>query len=336
MRVYYSDIFKEHQVASGHPESPRRLDYALDGVLQGGITPTRPNMREDVLDVLERVHERSYINYIKDLCNVGALTELDGDTWVSPKTCDAAILAVAAMLDAIDSGEHAYILARPPGHHAGKAGRALTAPTQGFCIFNTAASGAIYAEGVAVVDIDVHHGNGTQEILYDRDILYVSTHQDPLTLYPGTGFPDEVGRGRGEGYNVNVPMPPGLGDDGFKKILDEVVVPILRQYGPRRIIVSLGWDAHRDDPLADMGLTLAGYEYALRALASLNVPLVVLLEGGYNYDVIKRGSKMVVELLTGQDAKAPEESSESDHYAWGKLNKTLEDIRRIHSKFWAL
>ena len=336
MKVYYDDVFKGHETGPGHPENPRRLDYAVEGAREAGALFVSPRVREDVAQRLEAAHRRDYIKYVEDLCGLGALTELDGDTWVSPGTCAAALTAVSAVLDALDSREHSYVLARPPGHHAGKAGRALTAPTQGFCIFNTAAVGALYGEGVAVVDIDVHHGNGTQEILYDKDILYISTHQDPLTLYPGTGFPDEVGVGRGEGYNVNIPMPPGLGDDGFKRIFDEVVMPILRQYGPRALIVSLGWDAHREDPLADMGFTLNGYRYAIRSLLGLNVPIVFLLEGGYNYQVLREGSKLLVMEAAGLGYAPSEEQSSSDHRVWSRLSKILDEVKAVQSKHWRL
>lgn len=337
MRVYFDEVFKAHETPRGHPENPDRLDAALRGVLDAGAEPQRPGHREDVLDAVRRVHDADYVNYVEGLCGGSGLVELDGDTWVSPSTCSAALAAVAAMLEALEARDNAYILARPPGHHAGFRGRALTAPTQGFCIFNTAAIGALHlGEGVAVVDIDVHHGNGTQEILYDKDLLYISTHQDPATLYPGTGFPHEVGRGRGEGYNVNIPMPPGAGDDAFREAFESVVLPILRQYGPRTIIVSLGWDAHRDDPLADMGLTLNSYKYAIKSLMALQVPLVLLLEGGYNYDVLREGSRMAVELLTKGDADTGEEPSESDYVALARLRRTLEEVRRYHGKYWRL
>ncbi|MEZ0248924.1 MAG: histone deacetylase family protein [Thermoproteus sp.] len=336
MKVYYTEIFKGHEVGAGHPENPRRLDYALLGVKEADAAAVEPRLRDDVRERVETAHRRDYVNYVEDLCNAGSLTELDGDTWISPGTCRAAYMAVSAILDALDSSEHAYVLARPPGHHAGASGRALTAPTQGFCIFNTAAIGALYLEGTAVVDIDVHHGNGTQEILYDRDVLYISTHQDPLTIYPGTGFPDDVGRGRGEGYNVNVPMPPGLGDDGFKRAVDEIIMPILRQYGPRRVVVSLGWDAHREDPLADMGLSLNGYRHAIRSLLSLRVPVVFLLEGGYNYDVLREGSKMLVREMAGLGYAPSEEQTVSDHRVWNKFSATLREVKTIHSRYWRL
>lgn len=336
MRVYYDDVFKRHETGRGHPENPSRLDSAVEGAREAGAQFVRPRVRDDVLQRLEAAHSREYIRYVEDLCNLGSPTELDGDTWISPGTCPAALTAVSAILDALDSREHSYILARPPGHHAGKAGRALTAPTQGFCVFNTAAVGALYMDGVAVVDIDVHHGNGTQEILYDKDVLYISTHQDPLTLYPGTGFPDEVGIGKGEGYNINIPMPPGTGDDGFKKILDEVVMPVLRQYGPKALIVSLGWDAHKEDPLADMGLTLNGYRYAIKSFLGLNIPTVFLLEGGYNLRVLREGSKMLVMEVGGLGYAPAEEESASHHAVWGKLSSTLAEVKAVQSKYWRL
>ncbi|MBP1449287.1 MAG: histone deacetylase family protein [Thermoproteus sp.] len=335
MRVFFAEVFKAHETPRGHPESPARLDAALRGVRSAGAPIEAPAPRDDVALWIKEAHEESYIRYVEDLCSIGGVEELDGDTYVSSSTCSAAAAAVSSILTALDLRDNAYILARPPGHHAGRRGKALTAPTQGFCIFNTAAIGALYSgDGIAVVDIDVHHGNGTQEILYERDLLYISIHQDPATLYPGTGFPEEVGKGKGEGYNINMPMPPATGDDGLRLAFSEIVMPVLRQYSPRAIIVSLGWDAHKDDPLADMNFSLHGYKYAIESMLSLGRPVLFLLEGGYNLSTVEGGSLMLAEILSGKSPEIYDEPTESDHYAWGKLERTLGEVKRLHAKYW--
>lgn len=334
--VYFSEVFKGHVPPYRHPEAPDRLDYLIEGAREAGADIKEPRMREDVWQLVESVHDRSYVELVRRLCRKGDV-QIDGDTYVSAGTCDAAALAVSAVVDAVDRKETALVAARPPGHHAGFAGRALSAPSQGFCIFNTAAIGALYVgEGVAVVDIDVHHGNGTQEILYDRDLLYISTHQHPLTLYPGTGYPEEVGVGRGEGYNVNVPLPPRTGDDLYAKAVDEVVVPVLKQYGPRLIIISLGWDAHREDPLADMNLTLKSYLYVFDAVLRLQKPTIFLLEGGYNRGVIKRGTKALVRLVDAGEFAPGESQTSTDGHTARRYEEVMREVKSHVGRYWRL
>lgn len=336
MRVYFSQLFKEHRPPRRHPEAPDRLDYLLEGAREAGAEIVEPQAREDAWRLIELAHDKSYVELVRRLCREGEAF-IDGDTYISEGTCDAAALAISAAAGAIDKRETALIATRPPGHHAGIAGRALSAPTQGFCIFNTAAVSALYAgEGVAIVDVDAHHGNGTQEILYERDILYISTHQHPATLYPGTGYPDEIGRGRGEGYNINIPLPPGTGDDVYAKVIDEIVVPILKQYGPRVVIVSLGWDAHRDDPLTDMNLSLNGYLYVLDALRRLQTQIVILLEGGYNRDVIKRGTRALVRMFDSGAFEPGEGRTETDPAALRRAGEILGEVRRAVSRYWKI
>ncbi|MEM1597584.1 MAG: histone deacetylase family protein [Pyrobaculum sp.] len=334
MKVVYSPMFKKHVPPFRHPEAPDRLDALLQGASEALIE--EPKMRDDVWRLVELAHDKSYIEFIRRLCRE-EYAQVDGDTYVSKGTCDAAALAASAIADAIDKRETVLIAARPPGHHAGFVGKALTAPTQGFCIFNTAAIGALYGgEGVAVVDIDVHHGNGTQEILYDKDLLYISTHQHPYTLYPGTGYPEEVGTGRGEGYNVNIPLPPYTGDDAYARAIDEVVMEVLRQYGPRLVVVSLGWDAHRDDPLANMNLSLNGYLYAIDKILSLQKPTVFLLEGGYNRDVIRRGTAMLVRRVDKGELLVDEDKTATDPKTLTRFEKELANVKNSAGRYWKL
>lgn len=336
MLIYFSAVFKNHTPPYSHPEAPDRLDHLLRGGQEAGAEIREPAFREDAWRLVELAHDKSYVELVKKLCEK-APAQIDGDTYVSRGTCDAAALAVSAIAVAVDRRETALIAARPPGHHAGFVGRALSAPTQGFCIFNTAAIGALYAgEGVAVLDIDVHHGNGTQEILYERDLLYISTHQHPYTLYPGTGFPEEVGAGRGEGYNVNVPLPPRTGDDLYIQAIDEVVMPVLKQYDPRLIIVSLGWDAHKDDPLADMRLTLKSYLYVFDAVLKMQKPTIFLLEGGYNRDVIRRGTKALIRLVDHGEFTPGETQTETDHHTRNKYLEVMREVKNYVGRYWRL
>lgn len=334
MRVYYSSIYDRHRPWFPHPEAPDRLQAVLEGAAKAGAEVVEPPVRDDVWSLVELAHERQYIEAVRRACS-RAPVELDGDTYVSGGTCDAAVSAVSAAVHAVERRETALVAARPPGHHAGLAGRALSAPTQGFCIFNSAAIAALHAgEGVAVVDIDVHHGNGTQEILYERDILYISLHQHPATLYPGTGYPEEVGAGRGEGYNVNMPLPPWTGDDGYARALEEVAMPILRQYGPRVLIVSLGWDAHREDPLANLSLSIGGYLYTIRRLLSLQVPTVFLLEGGYNRDVLRTGTMALVRLVSEGVEELNEPPTYTEASVMARVSRYMREVKSAHSRHW--
>ncbi|MEM1902867.1 MAG: histone deacetylase family protein [Pyrobaculum sp.] len=336
MLVYYTSVFKLHIPPYRHPEAPDRLDFLLKGVEEAGGVVVEPRLRDDVWSLIALAHDASYIDYIKKLCREEAAV-VDGDTYVSKGTCDAASTAVSAAVEAVDKKQTALIASRPPGHHAGVAGRALTAPTQGFCIFNTAAIAALYrGEGVAVLDIDVHHGNGTQEILYDRDLLYISIHQDPNTLYPGTGFPDEVGRGRGEGYNVNIPLPPHTGDDVYIKVFEDVVMPIVRQYAPGLVIVSLGWDAHREDPLAQLELSLKSYLYVFDSLLKLQIPLVVVLEGGYNREVIKKGTYALIKLVDRGVFTPGESQTTTQPHVLKRAESIVSEVKRHVGRFWRL
>ncbi len=269
--VLYDDAFLKHIPPKFHCENPARVKAIMDCLRS--FLPNELIVKPVYADVedLYMVHSKEYVDSMMRFFEHGGLAYIDGDTYISDGTRDAALAAAGAAMTGVDmiiSGEvkSFYAPVRPPGHHAGISGRALTAPTQGFCIFNNIAIGAEYAikrgiKKVAIVDIDAHHGNGTQEIFYHTSkVLYVSIHQDPLTLYPGTGYTHEVGIGDGEGYNVNIPIPPGSGDDVYGEIIDMIIMPILEQYRPEIVLVSLGFDSHINDPLTQLEATLSTYE----------------------------------------------------------------------------
>ena len=243
--------------------------------------------------LLERCHDPGYVAALEQIC-AGGGGQLDADTVVSTGSWEAALRcaggAVAAA-DALLRGEVALAFAagRPPGHHATHS-RAM-----GFCLFNNVALAALHAQSahgvdrVLILDWDVHHGNGTNDLFHDTDaVLYASIHESPL--YPGTGMAGDRGSGAGEGYTLNLPVPAGSGDEVFLALVAERVIPAARDYAPQLILVSAGYDAHAQDPLANCTMTAAGYgrmTASVRSLAAeLGVPLGVVLEGGYALDAL--------------------------------------------------
>jgi acetoin utilization deacetylase AcuC-like enzyme len=285
--ICYDDRFLNHRTPSGHPERPDRLHRLLEHLAGAGILgmlhriPARTAQIED----LEAVHSRDYIDWVRRSCETGGGMLDGGDTYASPASYDVACLAAGSVTGAIDAVlggavRAAFCAIRPPGHHAERD------QAMGFCLFNNAAVGARYAQRrhgvgrVAILDWDVHHGNGTQHLFEDdSSVLYISLHQYPF--YPGTGAAAERGRGEGEGLTINIPLPAGTGEDEYRSAFVERVVPALREYAPGLLIISAGFDAHRDDPLADMRLTDTSYRELTLLVAGI-APLVSVLEGGYN------------------------------------------------------
>jgi acetoin utilization deacetylase AcuC-like enzyme len=268
--------------------------------------------REATHEQLARVHDIQYIQRIAQLRD--RAVALDPDTYTSPESYEIALLAAGAAIDAVErvmsasSGSHTYALAmmRPPGHHAEPA-RAM-----GFCLFNNVAVAAAHArqalgaKRVAIVDYDVHHGNGTQHMFeQDASVLYVSTHQYPY--YPGTGAAGEIGSGPGEGFTVNLPLESGGTDADFEHVFDRVALPVLRQFSPDLILVSAGFDAHERDPLATMRATESGFAamtMALRRVADecCKGRLALVTEGGYDLKALDASLDAVVQTLAGEAA----------------------------------
>jgi acetoin utilization deacetylase AcuC-like enzyme len=296
--------YREHRSPPGHPERPERLAAVAEAVAARRERlrplPARPASAEEIL----AVHPREHLARIEAAARL-APAQLDADTYVSAASFEVALLAAGGAIEAaraVARGEADAALAavRPPGHHA-EAERAM-----GFCLFNNVAiaARALRADGVErilILDWDVHHGNGTQHLFEDdRDVLYFSTHQFPF--YPGTGDFGEAGRGAGLGATVNVPLPGGCGDAEYVGALRRVLAPVARSFQPQLILVSAGFDAHRDDPLASMEVTQNGFaEMAntVRALAEdvCGGRLAFVLEGGYAPSGLREGVGAVLDAL---------------------------------------
>lgn len=303
----------EHLTGSWHPERPARLGAVLHGLDRSGlgdglvmVTP-EPARRPD----LERVHPAAYLDAVENFCAVGG-GNLDPDTPVVAASWEAALVAAGAGLDAVarlqrGEADAAFVAVRPPGHHAEPA-RAM-----GFCLLNNvavAAAGlAAAGERVLIADIDAHHGNGTQSAFYaDGRVGYVSLHQSPF--YPGTGRLDEVGTGDGWGTTLNLPVPAGTTGDVYLAALDELVVPFAERLQPTWVLISAGFDAHRADPLTDLGLSSGDYATLVRRLAAL-APAghrLAFLEGGYDLEAVTDCTAASLAALAG--AAVPEEAAE--------------------------
>lgn len=310
--VVSSERFAEHQTPPGHPESPQRavvMDAVADEWRQRGGEVVAP--RDATHEQLARVHTAEYLRQIGE--TAGTAMALDPDTYTSPETYEIARLAAGAALDAVErvmDGSHSrsLVLVRPPGHHAER-DRAM-----GFCVFNNVAVAAAHARTrgaarVAIVDYDVHHGNGTQHIFEkDPNVLYVSIHQYPY--YPGTGAPTEVGEGDAIGRTVNVPLEVGATDTDYRLTFDEVVIPVVQEFKPDLVLVSAGFDAHERDPLGGMRLTTGAFSamtLALRQVADqcCHGRVVAVTEGGYDMRALKDSLTAVVDALAAERSAVP-------------------------------
>jgi acetoin utilization deacetylase AcuC-like enzyme len=347
MYIIYDDFFTRHNTGSLHPEKPGRtaaIKEALDIKIKSSMLFKRfvefraPEMAKKSL--ICAVHKEDYFEKIKAISASGKLQYIDPDTVVSGDTFDCAVLAAGACIKGIDflfenaadtnaagsamqSAASFFALVRPPGHHAfGSAG-------SGFCIFNNIAIAAKYAAAnygckrIAIIDFDVHHGNGTQEIFYeDKNVFYMSLHQYPH--YPGSGYWNETGRQKGEGYNLNIPLTAFSGEYDYIEAFTDVILPVLIEYNPGLILVSAGFDGHKDDPLSSVMLKSSSYYKIMKLILFLSSTarlrskgknpcnIGIMLEGGYDFNATSQSAVEVIKACIEEESRCSSNLSEDE------------------------
>ena len=335
--LVFDQVFLKHN-QPGHPENSKRLESILAGLKESNLFQMLEQIksRSAEFEEINYCHNEDYIKYVKNFCEKGG-GYLDPDTYANEYSFDAASTAVGSSIDltkAVINGDlkNGFALLRPPGHHA------LANRSMGFCLFGNisiAAKAALQHPKigkVAIVDFDVHHGNGTQALVGDDpNILFISTHQFPF--YPGSGSIREIGDGIAEGTVINIPLQAGVGDEGFKTVYAKILVPALHRFNPDLIMVSAGYDAHWDDPLANLNLSLTGYDWIARELIKsaeeiCSGKIIFFLEGGYNLDVLKYGVTNTIRGLMGldtfDDPLGPSKTTEPD------INRLIKELHQIH------
>jgi len=336
--IIFDDLFLDHDTGPYHPECKERLISIGDGLrtyrFADHLLKLKPRAATE--KELTLIHPLSHINRIQKSAGK-SLTHFDSDTVAGARSYEVALNAVGSILEMVDalfSGQiqNGFAFVRPPGHHA-EPERAM-----GFCLFSNIAIAAAYAlqrfniARTLVIDFDVHHGNGTQKAFYDRsDVLYISTHQFPL--YPGTGDFSEIGSGPGKGFTLNFPLPAGTDDSTYNLIFQKIIDPVGQTYKPELILVSAGFDAYVEDPLAGMDVSPKGFAGIARTILNLadkvcDGKVIFVLEGGYHLDGLRRCVLNVLDELTTNGYAAS---------AWSmtpKFQSTLEASRSHFGQFW--
>ncbi len=300
--IIHDDRYGDHLPPPDHPERPQRLRAVLDHLGRTGLLPQLLAVAPApaAIEPVAAVHTKRHLEFIRTVSENGGGLLDGGDTHASEHSWDVALLAAGGVIAAVDAvanaaADSAFCAIRPPGHHAERN------EPMGFCLLNNVAIGARYAQQrhgidrVAILDWDVHHGNGTQHIFEDDPtVLFISLHQYPF--YPGTGAESERGSGKGEGFTMNFPLPSGTGEETYLRIFRDVIVPALARFRPGMLFISAGFDAHRADPLGGMELT----EESFRSMTDLVrgiAPVVSILEGGYNLDALSGSVQAHLEAL---------------------------------------
>ena len=331
--IIFDELYLKHEQSFMHPERPERLEAIVAKMkkesLWNNVIKPRSATNDDVL----LNHSQRYIDRVRD----SAEGYIDPDTYLRKGTYEIAMRAVGGGMEAAtrgyDNKESVLSLVRPPGHHA------MENSSMGFCYFNNIAIAARKirdkAKRIAIVDPDVHHGNGTQDSFYDSsDVLYISTHQK--YIFPGTGHESEVGRGEGKGYTVNIPFESGCGDASYDMALQRIIKPVLKEFDPDMILVSLGTDAHYEDMLAGLSLSSEGHVNFARDIWQLGQELcdgrfAVFLEGGYALSPLSEIVTAIYGLSQGKEV-ALKNTDIADSNCRGK--RTIESVLAIQRKYW--
>lgn len=352
--IIYDQRYLEHQTGSEHVESPLRLITIMDLIKSENLlddenfTMIEPRMA--TINEIKMVHSADMIELAKRksmLAKGGNLQYIDGgDTVASEKSFETALLAAGGCLtaaDAVLNGDvsSAFALVRPPGHHAN------SVRSSGFCIFNNIAIMTEYLikkkglKKVAIFDIDLHFGNGTSEIFYKRnDVLYFSSHQDPRTQYPGTGFIHEIGEGEGKGYNICAPLAPDASDDVVQMIFSEVIKPIFEQYEPDILLGSVGCDAHHSDPLSGLAFTTQGYGHYVEDFKQIaekycDGKMVLVLEGGYRVKPLSQSIVNILKVLAGEEMPFIEPDIQSSQSLLDYHHSLVAKMQELLKPYWS-
>ena len=333
--------FTEHDFPR-HPEHAGRITAVWEQLSTQGLLDQlqriAPSSASD--EQILAVHSRAHLDRLTAISQQDRTVRIDQDTYALPTSLKVARLAAGAVIEAVGTiaaghAENALAVVRPPGHHA-------TADWQmGFCLLNNIAIAARQAqvlrqcEKVLIIDYDVHHGNGTQDIFYnDPSIMFVSIHQSPF--YPGSGALNETGSGAGKGFSLNVPLARGHGDACYKRIFTDVVWPLAERFAPDLMLISAGFDAHWVDPLAGMRLSLAGYDHLTRECLRMaqrlcNGKIVFVMEGGYDLNALAQGWCNIARRLLGIDTLSDPYGSPPATTSLGDIESVIDEVRRIHN-----
>jgi acetoin utilization deacetylase AcuC-like enzyme len=324
--VFFYPEGHQNHAKPGHPERPERVEAIKTSLINADLWDRYPKIPKNYPSeqVLKAIHRPAYLSLLNEACQ--NQRQIDFDTYITGDSCQLALNTAGGAVETAkevwnNNAKRGFAFTRPPGHHA-TPDRAM-----GFCLLNNialAAENLIQNENahrIAIVDIDLHHGNGTQDIFWERgDVLYLSTHQYPH--YPGTGRINEMGSGEGENTTINIPLPPYSGDAAFRAIMHEIILPLLDRFNPEMVLVSAGMDIHWMDPLGQLLISVNGYAETISALAHwadqhCEGKIALFLEGGYDIDAGAACALAATQALIGhpwQDPMGPSPSKEEDFW----------------------